>query len=146
MKYIGDNKLRTVLEKKTNKRIVNIERPYFHGDKRALRTPNDDIMILVYESQEEMIGPLPTQEEALSLTGITNEKIYALMQKAGSDDRFYCDHYIIFSTEKEWLEDYQFMFDADLGVVCVEIDDFAKKVKPQGSGESKNSQEAQRGE
>lgn len=146
MKYIGDNKLRTILETKTDKNIVSIERPYFHGDKGALKTPNGDLMIPVYESQEEMMGPLPTQEEALNLKGITNEKIYALMQKAGSDDRFYCDHYIVFSTEKEWLEDYQFMFDADLGVVCVEIDDFAKNFKPQGSGESKNSQESQRGE
>ena len=146
MKYIGDNRLRTILEKKTDKRIVSIERPYFFGDRRALKTANGDMMILVYENQEEMMGHLPTQEEAFNLEEIKNEKLYTLVQKADKARNITYDHYLMFSTNKDWLEEYQYMFDEDLGFICVEIDDFFKMAKSQSGGANNGAGESQKGE
>ena len=79
MKYIADNKIRSVLERKTPKKLVSIDRPFITP---SLKTPSGDLMVLVYESLDDLLYMTPDQSGAYSLKPIENEMLYALMTKA----------------------------------------------------------------
>ena len=103
-------------------------------------------MVLVYETPEEFFAPIPTQEQAVELQQVTNQVIYALVQKANKYKNFNIDKYLVFSEKKEWLEDYSQTFDADLDIEVSEINDFAKIADAIAKGEAYNPYESQRGE
>ena len=127
MKYIADNKIRSVLERKTPKKIVSIDKPYISP---SLKTPSGDLMILVYESLDDLLYMTPDQSGAYSLKPIENEVLYALMTKGGATQESRFDSYMFFSTQREWLEEYAGIFDPAAKVEVVEIDDFAKAKSP----------------
>lgn len=140
MRYITDNKIRIALEKKSPRHIVNIDRPYISP---ALRAPNGDLMVLVFESLDELMYMTPDQSEAYSLRPIENEMLYALMIKAEPKNGSRFDEYLFFSTNKDWLEEYAKLFDKEARVEVTEIDNFVKTKAKGGAG---TSQGAQRGE
>ena len=127
MRYIADNKIRSVLERKTPKKLVAIDRPFITP---SLKTPSGDLMVLVYESLDDLLYMTPDQSGAYSLKPIENEMLYALMTKADPQNGSRFDSYMLFSTNKEWLEEYVCLFDPSERVELTVIDDFAKAKNP----------------
>ena len=127
MKYIADNKIRSVLERKTPKKLVSIDKPYITP---SLKTPSGDLMILVYESLDDLLYMTPDQSGAYALKPVENEMLYALMTKGGATNESRFDSYMFFSTQREWLEEYANIFYPSAKVEVVEIDDFAKAKNP----------------
>ena len=123
MKYIADNKIRSVLERKTPKKLVSIDRPFITP---SLRTPSGDLMVLVYESLDDLMYMTPDQGEAYALRPVEREMLYALMSKAEPKNGSRFDSYMLFSTNREWLEEYASLFDPSERVEVAVIDDFAK--------------------
>ena len=123
MKYIADNKISSVLERKTPKKIVGIDKPYITP---SLKTPSGDLMVLVYESLDDLLYMTPDQYGASFLKPIENEMLYALMTKGGATEESRFDSYMFFSTQREWLEEYASLFDPSERVEVAVIDDFAK--------------------